>query len=177
MNNDQDITATEEPRIMELKRYVRGMLEPRIALLFSEMADHLFNLSSSSQLASEKRTQCFEAFSSLKLQSKNLISGMLARIEQDYLTLVEDRQDSMQREQAELDLIDINDFENSLAIDRIVRAGSERYWVALEAITLRLASIVGADPTMIRLPFGIRALCTAYREVIKPLELSNDIVD
>ena len=30
---------------------------------------------------------------------------------------------------------------------------------------------------MIRLPFGIRALCTAYREVIKPLELSNDIVD
>ena len=162
---------------MELKRYVRGMLEPRIALLFSEMADHLFNLSSSSQLASEKRTQCFEAFSSLKLQSKNLISGMLARIEQDYLTLVEDRQDSMQREQAELDLIDINDFENSLAIDRIVRAGSERYWVALEAITLRLAYIVGADPTMIRLPFGIRALCTAYREVIKPLELSNDIVD
>lgn len=127
MNNDQDITATEEPRIMELKRYVRGMLEPRIALLFSEMADHLFNLSSSSQHPSEKRTQCFEAFSSLKLQSKNLISGMLARIEQDYLTLVEDRQDSMQREQAELDLIDINDFENSLAIDRIVRAGSERY--------------------------------------------------
>ena len=177
MSNDQNTTAAEEPRVIELQRYVRGMLEPRVALLFSEMADHLFNLSSSSQLASERRTQCFEAFSSLKLQSKNLVSGMLAHIEQDYLTLVEDRHDSVQRERAELNLIDINEFENSLAIDRIVRAGSERYWVALEAITLRLASIVNADPTAIRLPFGIRALCTAYREVIKPLELSSDIVD
>lgn len=177
MSQDQNIIAAEEPRVIELQRYVRGMLEPRIALLFSEIADHLFNLSSSSQLASQKRTQCFEAFSSLKLQSKNLVSGMLAHIEQDYLTLVEDRHHSVQRERAELNLIDINEFENSLAIDRIVKAGSERYWVALEAITLRLASIVSADPTAIRLPFGIRALCTAYREVIKPLELSNDIVD
>ena len=177
MSQDANTLAAQEPRIIALKSYVQGRLEPRIKLVFSELVDHLFNLSSSSQLTSDSRSRCFEAFSLLNSHGKTLVADTLTHIDAGYNHLIVIDSEEQEDLSGELDLVDIGDFEDNLAIDRIVKLGTERYWIALEAITMRLATIIDTDPAKLRLPFGVRELCTAYRSVIKPMELSAEIID
>ena len=176
MTDDINAQAAGDPKIIALRRYVHGLLEPRLKLIFDAMTDHLFNLSASAQLTAEGRSQAFEGFSTLKVQHKALVASTLTEINQAYGKLVEINGEDPSNIPAELDLVDLEEFENNLAIDRIVRAGSERYWVQLEALTLRIAELIDQDPKSIRLPFGLRGLVTAYRKAIKPLELSGAIV-
>ena len=178
MSTDINAQAAQEPHIMALKRSVRGLLEPRFGIVVDTMTDQLFNLSASAQLTPEGRTHSFEAFCALRDQRDATVNAMLERVDDNYTKLVEIQLRHGHRDisPAELDLVDLDEFENNLAIDRIVQAGSERYWIQLEALTLRIADIINQDPLTVRLPFGLRGLCVAYRSSIKPLEFSNQIL-
>ena len=52
---------------------------------------------------------------------------------------------------SELRLVDLNEFEDTLAIEKIVRVGTERFWLPLEAISIRLAQNLDCDPAGIHL--------------------------
>ena len=175
MNNEINVKAAREPRIVELRQFVSNVLSPRVNLFVGEMTDHLFNLSSSAQLSSEERARCFEAFSTMQSQQRAITKDIHAHLDRGFDHLVEIQQDGNALPVA-LDLVDIDEFEDDLAIDRIVRSGSERYWVALESMTLRIGEIVTVDPRKIRLPFSLRALCVAYRSALKPFDFDKKIV-
>ena len=177
MDNETNAKAAREPRIVELRHFVAKLLKPRISLVVDDMIDHLFNLSSSAQLSSDDRSRVFEAFSRMKSQQRGVCTDFQTGVDQGFEKLITAKSDEKtQRNPAELNLVDLDEFEDHLAIDKIVKAGSERYWVALESMTLRIGEIIGGDPLVIRLPFGLSGLCAAYRAAINPLDFDKKIV-
>ena len=176
MNQDLNTLAAKNPTVVALRGKTQSLLEPRLKLVFEEMAEHLFNLSASAQLNAENRSRSFEAFSLLRAQHKSLIKTLLARIDRGYDKLVAVSSDEVNTLPTELDLVDLSEFESNLAIDRMVKLGNERYWLPLEAITLRLATAIDADPKSIQLPFGLKVCFSGYRSVLAPLEFNDEIL-
>lgn len=175
MNQNTNTAATQKPTIVALRSLTQSLLEPRLRLVFEAMADHLFNLSASAQLSSDNRSRSFEAFSLLQAQNKSLVKSLLERIDRGYERLIDtSSNDTSVALPTELDLVDLNEFESNLAIDRMVKSGNERYWLALEAITLRIAAVIDAEPKKIQLPFGLKVCFGGYRSVIGPLEFPED---
>ena len=175
---DHGTGTTLPPELTALKQATAELLQSRLALVSEAMAEHLFNLSASAQLSPEGRTQAFEAFSQLKSSGKHFVATLQDDIARAFGNMVAANVPGTAQDPtpAELDLVDLREFENSLAIDKIVQAGSERYWIQLESLTLRLGQILGEDPLKIRLPFGLRGLVTAYRRYIDTHDFSDTIV-
>lgn len=178
-NANNTSQASAEPQVAALRASAKRLLEPQLNTAIAAMTDHMFTLSSGSNTSPDTRRQCFEAFSTLKVQGRALVAGMLAHIDGGYAKLATSGRAPKSTEtpsEGHLDLIDLGEFEDKLAIDRMVKSGSDRYWVQLEAMTLRLGKVLNVPPTRIELPFGIRGLCTAYRESLKPLEFSQTLL-
>lgn len=175
---DHGAGTTLPAELTALKQATAELLQSRLALVSEAMAEHLFNLSASAQLSPEGRTQAFEAFSRLKSGGKHFVTSLQDDIASAFGNMVAATVPGTAQDPtpAELDLVDLREFENSLAIDKIVQAGSERYWIQLESLTLRLGQILGEDPLRIRLPFGLRGLVTAYRRHIDTHDFSDTIV-
>ncbi len=181
MSRDSDntgATTDSSEALASLRTYVVGLLEPRFQTLITELTDHLFNISGSAQLTSEQRSNCFEAFSTVKSQSKHLNKVLTARIDDGFSHLSDQQPKSRFSldDDAELNLVDLEEFEDTLAIDKIVKAGNERYWLQWEAIVFRVAAMLDCDAKTLNLPFAIKPLCTHYRETIRPLGFNRFIV-
>ncbi|MFV8816266.1 DUF1631 family protein [Haliea sp. E17] len=74
----------------------------------------------------------------------------------------------------ELDLVDLDEFEGHLAFNRTVALAEELYRVELEALTIRLARLIDADPLKVRLPIHARQLCRAFQLAIEPVEIAPE---
>ena len=66
----------------------------------------------------------------------------------------------------QLHLIDLEEFEEFLAIERMVTGGEDLHGIPLEALTVRLAVLIEADPNRVRLPIGVRQLCRAFQSAL-----------
>lgn len=180
MSDDTDKPTPTASRdlVAALRAHVLAAMKPRFQQLISEMTDHLFTISGSAQLTSEQRTTCFESFSMLKTQNRAVNERLLEQLDAGFAHLSDPapNQFTRDRDDGELDLVNIEEFEDRLAIDKIVKAGSERYWLPWEAIVLRVAQGLGSDPKTLTLPFSIRSLCDSYRHSIEPLGLERFVV-
>lgn len=74
----------------------------------------------------------------------------------------------------ELDLIDLQVFEDFLLIDRVVASGEEIHQVPLEALTLRLATLVDVDPNELRNPIHVRQICRALQYALMRVDTTRE---
>jgi diguanylate cyclase (GGDEF)-like protein len=77
----------------------------------------------------------------------------------------------------ELNLIGVKEFEDFLAIDRIVGLGEELHKVTLEALTLRLAKLIDTDPDRVRLPIHVRQLCRAFQRALLDEDVPHNVLN
>ena len=71
---------------------------------------------------------------------------------------------------AALSLVALEEFEDTLAIEKIVRAGTERFWLELESIMLRLGNGLNIEPDAVELPVSPRTICSAYRQSLQNID-------
>jgi len=71
---------------------------------------------------------------------------------------------------AALSLVALEEFEDTLAIEKIVRAGTERFWLELESIMLRLGNGLSIEPDAVELPVSPRTICSAYRQSLQNID-------
>jgi diguanylate cyclase (GGDEF)-like protein len=74
----------------------------------------------------------------------------------------------------ELNVIDLQEFEEFLAIDRMVGVGEDLYKVQLEALTVRMAQLVDADPNKVRVPIHVRQLCRAFQRALLDVQIPGE---
>ncbi len=74
----------------------------------------------------------------------------------------------------ELDLVDLDEFEGHLAFNRTVALAEELYRIDLEALTIRVARLLDADPLKVRVPVHARQLCRAFQLAIEPVEVASE---
>ena len=166
-------TAAKDNIIKELEALSAKRLTPCLSLVIEETADYLFTLSSSSRLDQKNQDQCYQAFLVLQSASKTIVSEIASAIslafQHYHLPTVDDEID----EEAEirvLSLVALEEFEDTLAIEKIVRAGTERFWLELESIMLRLGNGLDIEPDAVEFPVSPRTICSAYRQSLQDID-------
>ncbi|MDZ7784891.1 MAG: DUF1631 family protein [Halioglobus sp.] len=76
----------------------------------------------------------------------------------------------------ELGLVDLQEFEDSLLIDRMVTFGEDLFQVQLEALTVRLAELIAADPRALRNPVHVRQLCRAFQRALLGARIPQEVL-
>lgn len=165
-----------------LAKQTRSLLDAKLTAFFSDLAEQLFTLSSVTTLPKSLRPKAFEAYAQMKAQQRALVEAYLRDIDDGFVNLI--NPDKPTRHSAirhnattdELDLIDLDEFNDDLAINRMAQTALGRHWRALEAITLRVAKAVSADPKHIELPIGPQKLAKLYRNNTKIFEFAPAIL-
>jgi len=156
-------------------------LETKLSVFLPALAERLFTLSSETTFPTPLRPKAFEAYALVKAQQRTLKSDFLASVNAGFDHLIgspdEHAANTAQNgEPSELDLVDLDSFNDDLAINQIAKQALDHHWKAVEAITLRVANVLGVEPKTIVLPTSPLQLANAYRECIKRFELPARIV-
>ncbi len=127
----------------------------------------------------DSRNNVYNAAVGIGGNREAIIEMMLEKVEQYFQALVpgagEDEFWQQEIDKAEeLDLVDLDEFEGHLAFNRTVALAEEQYRVELEALTIRLARLLDADPLRVRVPIHARQLCRAFQLAIEPIEVAPE---
>ena len=76
---------------------------------------------------------------------------------------------------SELDLVDIQDFEDELTLERMIKIGENRYASQLECLTIRFAELNDADPMKTGLPVHIAQICKSFRHCLESRGIPTNI--
>jgi diguanylate cyclase (GGDEF)-like protein len=79
-------------------------------------------------------------------------------------------------ESSKLNLVDLQEYEDELSIERLVQKGRAIYGLQMEALTIRFAELVGMDPMRTRLPIHVGNICKAFRDAIHDQGIAGDAV-
>lgn len=175
---------------MSLLDSYRALSERELQGLFTgflqELCDNLQRSASGAQTGQVGHGTIGEAVAILQLQRTGMVTAFLDHIRRFHANLTPPPSELHQwwdliDEGGTLDLVDLNDFEDFLAIERMVSVGEDLHRVPMEALQIRVAELAGADPALLRLPEHVAQLCRALQQVLDafrvPQKLSPRIYD
>lgn len=150
--------------------------------MIEETADYLFSLSTSVRLDPVSQNGCYEAFLTLQTEAKLVVENMHGGVDNAFATLSSASTHNPEKPASdlhpELALLDLEVFEETLAIEKIVKASTERFWVELESLMFRLGSLLEIPAAEIKLPVSPRLICSLYRQSLRDIQFpSNYLVD
>lgn len=165
---------------MSLLDSYRALSERELHGLFTafleELSDHLQGVSPGTQPGQVGRGTVAEAVAILQLQHKAMVASYLDHIRDFHANLTPPPSELHQwwdliEEGGTLDLVDLNDFEDFLAVERMVNIGEDLYRIPLEALQIRVAELAGADPLLLRLPEHVAQLSRALQQVLEAYKI------
>ncbi|MEH6518389.1 MAG: DUF1631 family protein [Halioglobus sp.] len=165
--------------LQKLQAQSLTLLDERLQLFIMHLADHLFDLSTSTQTSSSGHNVYYEALNVVKRNGRSLIDAFkqdIDRLYEDLTPQERGRHEWQKRDDGSLDLVDINEFEDFLAIDRMISIGEELHQVALEALIIRIATLLQADPLQVRLPVHVAELCRAFKTSLDGQGIPKSVV-
>lgn len=122
-----DIKSSESV-ILSLQQQTLDRLHPCLSLVIEETADYLFSLSTSSRLDPANQNHCYDAFVILQGQTKQVVTQICAVVEGRFVSLKERQRADLDKQplqqETELTLLDLEVFEETLAIEKIVTAST-----------------------------------------------------
>jgi len=149
-----------------------GRLEKLLKPFLVDLANFLFDLSTELRQSSSDQNVFYDATIAIRRSLGPLSSDVVQQLRELYLDPTpEQDQEQLQASTADqegnLNLVDPAEFESSLALERMVTQGEELYRVPLEALVIRYASLIDADPNRVRLPIHMRPLCRAFQRTVQ----------
>ncbi len=146
-----------------------------------QLVNHLFDLSSDAQKMTSGYNAYYESMNAVKRGKSAIADALIAEISGYYDNVT--RQDNKTTSKAarpsgadNLNLVDIEEFEGHLKIDKMISTGSNIHNVSLECLTIRLAELMQVDPHKIRLPIHVEQLCKAFPRAIKGVGIPKETV-
>tara|TARA_R110000823_G_scaffold130015_15_gene258030 strand:- start:21976 stop:26007 length:4032 start_codon:yes stop_codon:yes gene_type:complete len=157
--------------------HIGEALEP----FLRDLTDYLLELSSKLRQRKDGENQHYASAIIVRHGRGEIVKRFVSQIEAYYDDLVpEEPDDQLWRHTNggvdELDLVDLQDFEDYLLIDRMITYGEDLHRVPLEALTLRLAELVAEDPNSLRNPVHIRQLCRALQNAMTAVEIPKEVL-
>lgn len=179
-----DKVKNSENIVLSLKQQTLDRLKPCLSLIIEDTADYLFSLSTSARLDPVNQNHCYDAFVMLQAETKQVVAQICAAVDNAFDSVQVQGQHEAEIDKTsspddiELALLDLEVFEETLAIEKIVRASTERFWMDLESLMFRLGSILEIPAEEIKLPVSPYLLCSAYRQALRHIEFPrNFLVD
>lgn len=163
-----------------LRQLSNEFLTEQLREFFPALSDHLFDLSSRPHRRLS-RDALHAGMSTLRKRGAALSKQMIDALSlyfADYTPAPEQLRDE-DRDEYDLEnlgLVDLAEFEEHLAIERVIRTGESQYHTQLEELTLRVAVLLAVNPLALRLPVHVAQLCQAFRSTLSDLGLASDVL-
>jgi diguanylate cyclase (GGDEF)-like protein len=156
-------------------------LNTALSPFFSDLTNHLLDLASSDRQGTQTENYHNEAALILQRNGHQIAQQMLHQLTDYFADLTPDANDDHLWQYTigktdKLDLIDLQEFEDFLAIDRMVTHGEDLHSVGLEALTFRIATLIGADANRVRLPIDVRQLCRAFQYALQQEAIPHSVL-
>lgn len=137
-----------------------------------DMQEEILNLSSRIKPDENGRNRVYDAAILLRRRKSEICTALLDKVEDYFQRLVPGEGEDEYWQQdiddpEELGLVDLNEFEGHLALDRMVSLAEDLHKIALEALVIRVATLIDADPFEVRLPIHARQLCRAFQQAME----------
>jgi len=174
-------TAEYTKLLATLERQSLEELQDALTPFFNDLAGYILDISSRIKLPNSAANPHYDAAIILQRKSSHIAQRLLKQVTDYFRELIPQSNDDQLWQytpgnNTELNLIDPQDFEDFLAIDRTVSLGEDLHKLALEALTLRLATLIDADPNQVRLPVHVRQLCSALQRALKEEAIPQSVL-
>jgi diguanylate cyclase (GGDEF)-like protein len=156
-------------------------LQAALTPFLADLTDYLLDLSARIKRSEDSKNVHYEAVTILRRRGAQITERILHQITDFYRDLTPEHNDDHLWQYTagstdELDLIDLQEFEDYLAIDRMVTLGEDLHKLPLEALTVRVAVLINADPNRVRLPVHVRQLCRAFQSALREENLPQGVL-
>ena len=156
-------------------------LSAALTPFFADLTDYMLDLSSRIRQLDSGKNFHYDASVTLGRRSATIVRRILQHVTDYFHELTPEASDDHLwlytiGSTDELDLIDLEEFEDFLAIERMVTLGEDLHKVALEALTLRLAALIDADPNRVRLPIHVRQLSRAFQQALIAEDIPQSVL-
>jgi len=162
---------------VEHTRILRNFHQDAIKQLVARLPDALesiqldmLELSTRSRPDSKGRNRLYETAVTLRQRKDEIALAVLEKIEAHFDDMIPDEgeQDWLQTayNPEDLGLVDLDEYEGNLALNRWATLAEEIHKVDLEAMLIRLAILLNEDPLKVRLPIHVRQLCSAFQQAL-----------
>ncbi|MCZ6830764.1 MAG: DUF1631 family protein [Gammaproteobacteria bacterium] len=163
----------------ELRKRSLRQLDKVLNDFLLALADHLFDMSSRPQ-SRDQQDELYESMNIIKRQREAMREAFAEQINYYFDDPVRREKDDKSAstdddEFSELGLVDIQDFEDTLSLDRMIKIGVGKYAPLLECLTIRYAELTSMDPLQTRLPMHVAQVCRAFRTSLENRELPQEI--
>ncbi|TXS95495.1 DUF1631 family protein [Parahaliea maris] len=176
--DEQAIAATGSGNTLaDFERIACAQLEPLWAAFIDQLPHYLRERTTRG--SSSHASALAEAARDLHKAGKDFKSGLMQQVRTNFrdLTPVSPAsrlwQQTGKSEDHTLDLVDLADFEDYLAVDRMINIGREWYGEVLECLTVRLADVLDVSPLDLRLPMHVAELCTGLQSLLARAEINH----
>ncbi len=174
-------TAEYTKLLATLEKQSLEELKDALTPFFTDLAGYILDISSRIKLLNSAANPHYDAAITLQRRSANIAQRLLQQVADYFRDLTPQSNDDQLWQYTlgstdELNLIDPQEFEDFLAIDRTVSLGEDLHKLALEALTLRLAILIDADPNRVRLPIHVRQLCRAFQRALKEEAIPQSVL-
>ncbi len=160
----------------------RSLAELNNALtpFFLDLTGYLLELASRIKLLDSGKNFHYDAMTIIKDRGVHIAARILLQVTDYFRDLTPERGNDHLWQYTigstdELDVIDLQEFEDFLAIDRTVTLGEDLHKLALEALTVRLAILIDADPNRVRLPIHVRQLCRSFQRSLREENIPQSV--
>jgi diguanylate cyclase (GGDEF)-like protein len=180
-NPTANLSALYRETLGKLRHSSIEQLRVDFDLFFENLINHLFSLSSDAQQVTSGYNSFYEAMNAVKRNKSEITKTLIGELDSYYDDLTPTKKDANSEPTPDnaingLNLVDIDEFEDHLKIDKLVTTGAKRYSTSLECLTIRLAQLVDADPHIIRVPIHVELIAKAFPKAMKGQGVPKDVM-
>ena len=179
---DDDLsTDLPEDNLQLLKQQSIKRFEKLLKQFLVELCQHLQTLSTKTKQVTSGENIHYEAMNAIKKNGMDIIAAASGKIEEYYQDLTpgkkpEPKTPRYKQRASQLDLVDLKEFEDNLAVGRMISIGENLYSIKLECLIIRLAEIIGSDPHTVRLPVHVSQLCRAFQQATEGQDIPKSAI-
>ncbi|MFC1578807.1 DUF1631 family protein [Pseudomonadota bacterium] len=160
-----------EKILRALRQHSLAGIERRLKPFLTDLANYLFDLSTQVKHSSSEQNVFYDATVAIRRNGEAITAAVIKQLDALYDAPLPSKEDdylqpAVVEQGNQLNLVDTAEFESSLAMDRMITEGEDAYHIQLEALIIRMAELLGANPKKLRLPVHVRHLSKAFQQVI-----------
>lgn len=178
--NQNTHSDAEAPALTRFEDRTTKLLHSIMSNFSESLINHLLDLAGSSHW--DGVNLYYETMNIIKHRKQTLTEDVITQIKDNFDHLSADQENKIttpnpyQEDSTRLDLVDLNQYEDNLAIDRMINIGEELHSIALESLTIRLAKLTGINPQQLQLPVHVAKLAQAFKNAITKLDIPHAIM-
>ena len=177
----RELTSAERSTLLaEINRYVLAQLKELFEEIFKALVADLQSGSLNPKLLQTQQELLFEGMRQVEIVKPRMLE-LLMRDLQRRLDGTPDLKANVSKKridqitQEELDLVDLKEFEESLAVKRLLRQAEDHHRGVFELMIVRYASLKGTKPRAHLLPVSLNLLIPSLKRALNQREIPKEL--